>query len=515
METSQSISTLEIPTNRIFYNKKTEVFSAEILDFMFVGTYKKSTKISKVLDDIFASLKEIQISRSNISIIDFVSNTKIPETMKLKQLKLLTEKKKAPEKKEKKEEKPKEVATLRDAMLEELDRLKELEPIDKDVGLDEELSSIADDAKYKEEAYEEELYEDEKVYAERKVSKKDEREREESRRMTKAPKAKKKRAKEREVKRDDSARYRNGIVPARAPEAKKEPSKLPPPPGAPSGPPSAGGAPAKTTTPAAPPPPPADVLTGPDAPPPKAMPEPSVAIPEEPQPKVYEINMGLQYYSVMMQQRSYLFYVYFSHKELKIVDEEGKTVYKTIVTIVTRKDEPPVLDLKIEGDGFEVHPIFGKVEVKKDAVNPPVMIFSIMPTKSKKKMKKKESERRFLNVYIEFEDKVISHTILSIIVQPKYFRLELGPIHLNLSKRTAAIISFISVLIAGASLVYTLFSWDPTSSFINFVSGFAPGLGSIIFIVVFLITLFKEGIYPLKEKINAFLNFDQAGVLIK
>jgi hypothetical protein len=481
METLRSMSTLEIPTNKIFYNKKTEVFSAEILDFMFVGTYKKSTRISKILDDIFASLKEIQIERNNISIIDFVSNTKVLETKKLKQLKLLKEKK---QKSEKKEEKPKEKErkeqvkaepTLKDAMQEELSSLRKLEPFDEDIG---EVTSIVDDAKYKEEAYEEEEVFEEEVYAE-----------------------------EKEVKRDDRESRTRGIT--YAPKVKKKASKLPPPPGAPSGPP------AKTTAPAVPPPPPSDVLAGPINLPPKPIPESSVAVPQEPQLKVYEINMGLQYYSVMMQQRSYLFYVYFSHKELKIVDEEGKTVYKTTVTIVTTKEEPPVLDLKIEGEGFEVHPISGKVEVKKDAVNPPVMIFSIMPIKSTKKMKKRESERGFLNIYIEFEDKVISHTILSIIVQPKYFRLELGPIHLNLSKRTAAIISFISVLIAGASLVYTLFSWDPTSSFINFVSGFAPGLGSIIFIAIFLITLFKEGIYPLKEKISAFLNFDQAGVLIK
>ncbi|MFW9820419.1 MAG: hypothetical protein ACFFE5_12480 [Candidatus Thorarchaeota archaeon] len=478
METLKSISNLEIPTNKIFYNKKTEVFSAEILNFMFVGTYKKSIKIRKILDDIFASLKGTQVERNNISIIDFISNSKIPETTKLKHLKLLKEKKKEPEKKE---EKPKEgerkkglisKPILKDTIEEELLKLSEEQTLDEDIV---EVSSITDETKYKEEAYEEE-----------KAIRRDVSEREEyydKSRAAGAPKAKKKQV-------FDS-----------------KPS--PPPPGAPSGPP------AKTTSPVAPPPPPSEALTGPSTPPPKPVPEPSVAIPEEPQPKVYEINMGLQYYSVMMQQRSYLFYVYFSHKELKIVDEEGKTVYKTTVTIVTTKEEPPVLDLKIEGEGFEVHPIFGKVEVKKDAVNPPVMIFSIMPIKSTKKMKKKESERRFLNVYIEFEDKVISHTILSIIVQPKYFRLELGPIHLNLSKRTAAIISFISVLIAGASLVYTLFSWDPTSSFINFVSGFAPGLGSILFIVIFLITLFKEGIYPLKEKISAFLNFDQAGVLIK
>ncbi|MCK4380286.1 MAG: hypothetical protein KAW51_04045, partial [Candidatus Lokiarchaeota archaeon] len=243
---------------------------------------------------------------------------------------------------------------------------------------------------------------------------------------------------------------------------------------------------------------------------------PSAVISEEPKPTVYDINMGLQYYSVMMEQRSYLFYVYFSHKELKIVDEEGKTVYETTFKIVTTKKEPPVLDLKIEGEGFEVHPIFGKVEVKKDAINPPVMIFSIMPLKSKKeKKKKKESERRFLNVYIEFEEKVISHTVLSIMVQPKFFKLDLGPIHLNLSKKTAAIISFISILIAGISLVYTMFSWDPSSGFVDILSGFSPGLGSIVFFTIFLVTLLKEGVFPLKQKISAFLNFDQAGIIQK
>ncbi|NVM37699.1 MAG: hypothetical protein HWN81_19050, partial [Candidatus Lokiarchaeota archaeon] len=343
-------------------------------------------------------------------------------------------------------------------------------------------SSVADDAKFKEEAVEEE-----------KLLKRDTREREEYRRLQEAPKAKKK----------------SRALPSPAPRA-----------GAPA--PPGGGAPAEppesTATPPPPPPsgPPSDALAGPIAPSPEPTLAPSIVAPEEPQPTVYEINMGLQYYSVMMEQRSYLFYVYFSHKELKIVDEEGKTIYETTFKIVTTKKEPPVLDLKIEGEGFEVHPIFGKVEVKKDAVNPPVMIFSIMPLKSKKeKKKKKESERRFLNVYIEFEEKVISHTVLSIMVQPKYFKLDLGPIHLNLSKRTAAIISFISILIAGISLIYTLFSWDPSSGFVDILSGFSPGLGSIVFFTIFLVTLLKEGVFPLKQKISAFLNFDQAGVLIK
>ncbi|MFW9872621.1 MAG: hypothetical protein ACFFG0_05915 [Candidatus Thorarchaeota archaeon] len=455
MESLKSILSLEIPTNRMSYDKKTDVLSIQILDFMFVGTYKKSVRISKILDDIHASLREYQVERNEIYIVDFVTSNKIAETRKLKHLKLS------------KKEKPKK---------------KEKEPLDKQTPMKKEKKEkyevAAEEAE--EEYYEEELrsfasdaddtYGEEVLFKEEKALAKDERE------------------VEIHKEKDVAKSKRRAMAP---------PSEAPKPSSAPPAPPDS------------------EYLGGPRAPPP-ASPASTATVPEEPQPIVYEINMGLQYYSVMMEQRSYLFYVYFSHKELKIVDEEGKTIYETTITIVTTKEEPPVLDLKIEGEGFEVHPIFGKVEVKKDAVNPPVMIFSIMPTKSKKeKKKKKESERRFLSVYIDFEGKTISHTILSIIVQPKYFRLDIGPIHLNVSKKAAAIISFISILVAGASLVYTLFSFDPSSALLSFVSGFAPGLGSILFFAIFLYTLFKEGIYPLKEKISAFLNFDQTGVLIK
>jgi len=471
LESLKSISSLEIPTNKIFYDKKSCVLSVEIIDFMFVGIYKKSTRLSIILDDIYASLGDTQLNRIDIYFIDFVTNTRLAETTKLKQLKLLRKKKA-----EKEVEEQLKKQEYKELKKDEVYEIEEEDYYDEDVEM---LASVTDDTvKYKEEKYVEE-----------KLLKRDDREREESRRMREAPKAKKK--------------------------SRAFPSPAPSETGAP--PPPAGGPPSRTPSPAAPPPPPpSDALAGPGTPPPKSELEPSIVFPEEPQPIVYEINMGLQYYSVMMEQRSYLFYVYFSHKELKIVDEEGKTVYETTFRIVTTKEEPPVLDLKIAGEGFEVHPIFGKVEVKKDAVNPPVMIFSIMPLKSKKnKKKKKENERRFLNVYVEFEEQIISHTILSIIVQPKYFRLDLGPIHLNLSRKTAAIISFISILIAGISLVYTLFAWDPSSSFVDILSGFAPGLGSIVFFAIFLFTLVKEGIYPLKEKISAFLNFDQTGVLIK
>ncbi len=464
MELLKNVSSIEIPTNRVSYNKKTNVLSIEVLDFMFVGIYKKSVRISKILDDLYASLGETQIERSSIYFMDFVTGSVISESEKLSRLKI--------SKREKVEKKIEKISDERKSMKRDKAELFEieeefLEAEEEELPYEElaKFSTVAEDAEYGGAKFKEEEAIDFDDFSEKEM-----------------------------------------VREKQAPKAKKKARSMAPPPPSPA-------------APAAPPPatraPPADTLGGPSTGAP-ARAEPSMIAPEEPKETVYEINMGLQYYSVMMEQRSYLFYVYFSHQELKIVDEEGKTVYKTTVKIVTTKEEPPVLDLRIEGEGFEVHPIYGKVEVKKDAVNPPVMIFSIMPIKSKReKKKKKESERRFLNVYIEFEEKIISHTILSIIVQPKYFRLELGPIHLNISKKTAVIISFISILIAGISLVYMLLSVDPSSSFMDYLSGFAPGLGSIVFIVIFLYTLFKEGIYPLKEKISAFLNFDQAGVLIK
>ena len=462
MELIKNISSIEIPTNKVSYNKKTNVLSIAVLDFMFVGIYKKSVRISKILDDLYASLGEIQIERSSIYFVDFVTGSIISESEKLSRLKI--------SKREKIEKKKEKASDERKSMRRDKDETFEIEEelLDFEEELPDEdfarISSVTEEAEY-----------GKVMLKEEKAMKFDDLDEKEMAREKEAPKAKKR---------------------SRA---------MPPPPGAapPPAPKSAAASP------------PSDVLGGPRTPSPERA-GPTLIAPEEPKETVYEINMGLQYYSVMMEQRSYLFYVYFSHQELKIVDEEGKTVYKTTVKIVTTKKEPPVLDLKIEGEGFEVHPIFGKVEVKKDAVNPPVMIFSIMPIKSKKeKKKKKESERRFLNVYIEFEEKIISHTILSIIVQPKYFRLELGPINLNLSRKTAAIISFISILIAGISFVYMFLSVGSSSSILDNLTRFAPGLGSIVFIVIFLYTLFKEGIYPLKEKISAFLNFDQTGVLIK
>jgi len=447
METLQAINKLEIESNKIFYDKNTEVLSIYIFDFVFIGNYKKSTKLSKILDDLHNSFGEILLTRENISIVDFVTRNPIKESTKLKNLKLLSKREA-----EKKKKEPKKEIQIIQPEKKERAKAKKASKVKSEVRRD-----LKED--YKEGDFD--LKREEEIYEEG----------------------------EELLSFDDARELR---------EVEPKPSMAPPAPAeAPPPPPGAGAAPTRVLE---------DV----------EKPAESL-VTETPKPTVYELNMGLQYYSVMMERMSYLFYVYFSHKELKIIDEEGKTVFETTIRIETLKKEPPILNLRVEGDGFEVHPLYGKVEVKKDAVNPPVMIFSIFPIKKKSKTKKekKEGERRFLHVYVDYEEKVINHTILSIIVQPKYFHLDIGPIHLNISKKAAAIISFLSVIVAVGSLIFTIFSIDPSSTFLDFVSNFAPGLGSILFVVIFLLTLFKEGLYPLKEKISYFLNFDKTGMIIK
>ena len=445
------VDKLEIETNKLFYDKKTEVLSVYIAEFVFIGTYKKSVRVKQILDDIFESLKPSQLLRENVTLVDFVTLKPIPENLKLRKLKLISKKQKEKEEFKKKEEPIKQVKP------ETKKRKKAAKPVSAPMpkaakALEPEESFYDDE----EVSYEEEVYKErsrsEILISEDLMRKKDEK-------MREAP------------------------LPSITP---------PPPPSAPSG----GGMPARALF----------------------EEEKKVEVaPETPTPIIYEINMGLQYYSVMMEQNSYLFYVYLSHKELKIVDEEGKTIFETSFRVVTTKKEPPILNLRVEGEGFEVHPLYGKVEVKKEAINPPVMIFSVLALKNENRTKtqKKEGERRFLHVYVDFEEKVINHSILSIIVQPKHFHLDIGPFHLDVSKKAAMIISFLSVVVAAVSLIYTVFSVDPSSTFTDILTNFSPGLGSVAFIAIFLVTLFKEGIYPLKEKISYFLNFDKSGILIK
>jgi len=465
LESLQIIEKLEIETNNMFYDKNSKILSIFLGDIVFIGTYKKSTRLSKILDDLFNLLKGGQLTRENIFIVDFVTRTRFPEKTKIKSLNLLSSKEKErPEPEKEKREKKQQVIQLKEKKKEDKKKApskskrKKARPVIAEEKAEMLYSMVEDADDYSEE--EEEVRDEAEYYGAG-----DE--------FTEPEEAR-------------DARSRGAVFERITPSAPKP----------------AFGGPSSV---------PASIKKMEDEEFPEELGE------EEPKPTEYEINMGLQYYPVMMEQMSYLFYVYFSHKKLKIVDEEGKTIFETSFKITTTKKEPPVLDLKVEGEGFDVHPLFGKVEVRKDAVNPPVMIFSILPIKKKKKTKKekKEGERRHLHVYVEFENKVINHTVLSIVVQRKHFHLDLGPFHLNVSKQLAAIISIISILIAIGSFIFMIFSLDASSILIDAITAFAPGLGSIVFVIVFLVTLFKEGIYPLKEKIESFLNFDKSGQLIK
>lgn len=413
---SQRISSLKIPIENIYYNKSTKTLTITILDFSYVGLYKKSTRLRTILNDIYECLKESGLKRDNIKVIAY-GNKSISEKRKLKDLKdFIKEKSEKPESLPQKKEKQKPSKKREGPPV---------KPMDLDMLRESEVLAEKAKVKYKEEAPssppggshdpmagDDRLHSDEKsevLYSEEKIS-------------------------------------------------LKEDSKE-------------------------------DII-------------------------VYDVNMGFQYYSVMMEKKSYLFYVFLSHEELKIMDDEGKVIYETTVHIETKKKEPPILDIHIEGEGFEVHPLNGKVVVQKDAVNPPVMIFSIMPLKMDKVKKQRDPQRRFLNVMVEFEEKRINKTILGIIVQPKYYRLALGPIQLYLSKKAAFLISLFSVLIATGSFIYTIITYGSEPGISDTLGGFVPGLASVIFFGFYLISLIK-GFHPLKQKWNNLLNFDKTNPIIK
>jgi len=100
LESVSTISRLEIPMDKVFYSKKSKILSVDIFGFVFVSHYKKSARVSEILDDIYASLKEIKFERGSICFLDN-NNLPISEKKKIKNLSL----KEKIEKEEKKAEK--------------------------------------------------------------------------------------------------------------------------------------------------------------------------------------------------------------------------------------------------------------------------------------------------------------------------------------------------------------------------------------------------------------------------
>ena len=533
MEALQSISELKIRTDKIYYDKKSKVLAIELPGFTFIGNYDKNTRLSLILNDIHKVLEEkgIKIDREDVDFIDASTLMNIHGNTKLKKLTLTAKKEEEAEEveekqkieKKKPEVKKKEVvskvssgkkrrkgkADIMVADIEDDATLERMEDVRLTVNVEKEMMKSAKMEEpiieSFEEAEEEEAIEEVKGFAEF--------EKKESEEYHAPPPA-------------PTEAPASGGGPPSAPggppkraKAASRPMARPPPPQAPGSPPSD----ARTTS--------AEdggaikslreeMLTELDGLKDEMKPEAmddtsSFGAIARPKQYEYNINMGLQYYSVMMEKKSYLFYVYFSHQKLVIADEEGKTVYTTTVKIVTKKKEPPVMDLRIEGEGFEVHPLSGKVEVKKNAVNPPVMIFSIMPTKSNRLKKIKESERRFINVYIDFEGDTISHTVLSVIVQPKHFRMKLGPISFNMNKGTAIVVSIVSIVISVLLLLYSILTIDVTDiTGADIVTGFVPQISSFLFVGFFLYTVI-QGVYPIKQQFAGLLNFDKDSGITK
>jgi len=86
-----NIEKLEIPTNKIFYDKKSMRLSFNLPYFTYIGHYKKSTKFKIILDEFYSSLGEIKIKRENIYLYDKLNKKRINESEKIKSLNLLNE----------------------------------------------------------------------------------------------------------------------------------------------------------------------------------------------------------------------------------------------------------------------------------------------------------------------------------------------------------------------------------------------------------------------------------------
>ena len=241
----------------------------------------------------------------------------------------------------------------------------------------------------------------------------------------------------------------------------------------------------------------------------RAIPE-KAGVPVVIPPTKYTVNMGMEYYSVMMEKTPYLFYVHLSQKELKIETEEGKVVYQTTFTFVAKKEEPPVLELKVYGEGFEVHPLSGKVIVMKEAVNPPLIIFSVMPVPlkpkvedsseggKKRKKRKKGLDERHLHVMVTYEGDTVNHTVLGVTVQPKHYQIKLGPFHINVSKPVAMLISVATSAAASYSIITGVMKTTESPSLTDAVANVAPGMAFWVAIIMYFVALAKA-IKPLKQ----------------
>ena len=140
------------------------------------------------------------------------------------------------------------------------------------------------------------------------------------------------------------------------------------------------------------------------------------------------------------------------------------------------------------------------------------MIFSITAKKTTHKLSKKDKKKgvtKYLHIKVDFEGNNVSHTVLAIKVQPKFFKL--GP--LNLSKSQAMIMSIVPIFVTIISFAYSIMTLMGEGDSGSSLTSAIPGGGTLIFAVMFIYTLLKKGVFPMKKKVQGFLDFDKGSTL--
>ncbi len=321
METLQSISELIIHTDIIKYTKKSKVLAIDLPGFRFIGNYNYNTRINIILDDIYKALQEkgIKIERNNMVFFGMKSQQNIHGNTKLKNLI--------------KKEKPAEL--LRE------------EPEIKKSNKKEALSNAKKGKKGSRRSTPSTLSKPAIALSRSEIEPL-----EEEKEMKQAPEGDLfaivvekadtgMMVKEKET--QEESIIESLEMDEEMEERVKEKVLAPPPPGR--GPPRPKAAPSiapeqkmvKKESISD------DVESGsPISVRNEAKPQEggTITSTRPPRQREYDINMGIQYYNVMMEKKSYLFYVFFSHKKLIIADEEGKSVYTTTIKIVTDKKNP-------------------------------------------------------------------------------------------------------------------------------------------------------------------------------
>lgn len=93
LESMNKFSTRKENLKSILYDNSSKIFSIDIFDFKFIGLYKKSRKISKILDEIHTLLVDLPVERKDFYLLNLTDWKPISQNKKLKKLNFTNENK--------------------------------------------------------------------------------------------------------------------------------------------------------------------------------------------------------------------------------------------------------------------------------------------------------------------------------------------------------------------------------------------------------------------------------------